>query len=394
VSPSPRFLTARLSVHTALNFAIIGAWISGLPKVLKDYGFTDAQINLILSASAAANLLSPLLAGQAVDRWFAVQRFVAAGSLLTGGFLLLAYFTTAFAPLLMLTVAAQLCFVSTVPLAVTLSYRHLADPPRQFPFVRAMGTLGWVVGAWGLSGWLQLLPSRSLRDGFLLAAGLAFAHGIFALTLPHTPPRGESARRFALAEALGIAKTPGFATFLALMFVLQACTTFFYARGPIFLGTVGVADRNLPLVISIGQAVEIGVIFALPWMHARLGVKGTIAAGIVCWIARYGIFALGAPAWLVIGSLALHGPCFAFGRIAATMYVEKVAPPDARASAQGLLTVVMDGAGILLGYGIGALLAGRYLSSGTADWRTFWILPAAACTVLLAAYLALFRPKR
>jgi nucleoside transporter len=386
--PAPTLLRARLGAYMFVILAVNGAWMSALAQYLKDLGFGELQISWILSAGAIANLVSPLAAGQAVDRWFSSERFLVVANLGTATFLFGAFLETRFGPLLALMLGAQICFAATIPLSVSLAYRHLENPARQFPQVRLWGTVGWIAGAWGLTGWLHL-SGRGLRDSLAIAAILAALSAACALLLPRTPPRRDAARRFAVGQALEMLRDPSFAFFVALMFLLQIGTTFYFTRSPIFLHHVGVSRPNLPLVISIGQVIEVGVILAMGRLHPRVGMKGMIALGILSWAARYGLFALGAPAWLMIASMSLHGPCFAFGRIAPTMYVEQVAPADARASAQSLLSLIMDGAALLLGN----LLAGLAARRLREDWTTYWLLPAVATAVLFIAFLAAFRPR-
>ena len=52
--------------------------------------------------------------------------------------------------------------------------------------------------------------------------------------------------------------------------------------------------------------------------------------GVLAWPLRYIIFVIGAPAWLVIASLSLHGFCYVFFFTAAFIYVDTIAPPDIR----------------------------------------------------------------
>jgi hypothetical protein len=53
------------------------------------------------------------------------------------------------------------------------------------------GTVGWIVASWTVGGWLALsprpVPREELSDMFRVAAVLAL--GVYALTLPHTPPQ-------------------------------------------------------------------------------------------------------------------------------------------------------------------------------------------------------------
>jgi MFS family permease len=78
----------------------------------------------------------------------------------------------------------------------------------------------------------------------------------------------------------------------------------------------------------------------------------------------------------------LHGLCYAFFYAAAFIYVEKVAPADARHSAQTVFGLIL--------LGIGPVLAGFYNGWAPTDTRSFWLLQAgiagAAAMVLLVAF--------
>jgi MFS family permease len=371
-----------------LTFAIVGAWQPILAKHLKNLEFTPREINWVMGATALATLISPLAAGQAVDRWWRTERVLFLGNLGTGIFLWLASSQKSFGPLFGLALGASLFSVISPPLGASMAFRHLPDGPRQFPAVRMWGTIGWVAGAWALGAWLRGHPGRGIGDGLKLAAWVAGLNALYSLTLPPTPPRRERTMGSAFGKALGMTKDSSFLLFATLMFLLAMFSNFYYSNLPIFLSAVGIRDVHLSGVISIGQMVEIPAVFLLPWVYSRIGSKGTLLVGIAAWVARFFLFARGhPPAWVIVG-LALHGPCFAFGRIGATLYVERVCPPDARASAQAFLSLVMDGAGMLAG----ALVAAEVSTWLGPDWTTFWTLAGAGTGGILLVFAALFRP--
>jgi len=96
---------------------------------------------------------------------------------------------------------------------------------------------------------------------------------------------------------------------------------------------------------------------------------------------------------MLVTAVALHGICFACARIAATIYVDRISPRDARSSAQSLLSLLVDGSGTLLGnFLIGAVVT-RYTVGGAVAWSSVWLIPAIGCTAVLAVFLAAFRPR-
>ena len=47
--------------------------------------------------------------------------------------------------------------------------------------------------------------------------------------------------------------------------------------------------------MSYGQISEIFFMIVMPFFFARLGVKWMLAIGMLAWVARYGLFSIGAP---------------------------------------------------------------------------------------------------
>ena len=249
-----------------------------------------------------------------------------------------------------------------------------------------------MTGANLLSGWLYL-THRTYSDSLLIAGVLALATSVYVLTLPHTPPRHDSAGRSAIGRAASMLRDPGFALFIALLFLVQLFGTAYYARGPLYL--LGwVSKEGLSSLMSIGQVTEVFIVLLLPLIYGRLGAKGTMAFGIAAWALRFALWARGGSFGLLVAAVALHGVCFACGRIAATIYVDQICPRDARASAQSLLSLLVDGSGAVLGNLLIARVVSHFTIGGVSDWRSIWLVPTAGFSVVLVAFLLGFRARR
>ena len=371
---------------------IIGVWTSAMMEYLHTRGFGDYQISLGASTFPIAAIVSSMVAGQIADRRMASEKLMAICSLGSGVLLLLAWQRTEFLSLWSLLLGAALLASPVIPLGTAMSFRHLEDAARDFPLVRVWATIGWVTGALLLSGW-QHLTGRGLGDAMALASALSFLNAGYSLTLPHTPPTRDAKGRSAAGKAVAMLRDPGFAVFTGLLLLLSVFGAFYYRDIAIFMRATGVAENNLSAVLSLGQGFEIVMVFALPVLYARFGAKGTIAFGMAAWTIRYVFFALGGPFWLLIVGVAIHGICFACGRIAATIYVDRVCEKDARASAHSLLAVTVDGAGSLFGSLLAGAVARHYFAGAAWDWRSIWLIPAVGCGAVLVAFLAGFRPR-
>ena len=386
------YLRARLAIQMFLCGAINGAWQPVLPPYLKQLGLGEFEIALCLATVPVATMLSPVIAGQAADRWVASERLVSLLSLAAGILMFAARPIVSFVPFVGAFFAAMLVAAPLVPMSTALSLQNLPDGARDFPLVRACMTLGHVSGANLLSLWLWL-THRGFQDCLLVAGGLALANAAYSLTLPATPPRRDAAGRSAIGRAAGMLRDPGTALLFVLLFSVQLFGQSYYARGPLFLLDRGVSREGLSSLMSIGQITEIFVVLLLPLVFARWGPKATMAVGIAAWATRFFCWALGSSFAVLVAAVALHGVCFACARIAATIYVDRICPRDARSSAQSLLSLGVDGSGNFLGnFLIGAVVT-RYTVGPVINWGAVWTVPALGIAGVLVVFIAAFRAR-
>ena len=101
----------------------------------------------------------------------------------------------------------------------------------------------------------------------------------------------------------------------------------------------------------------------MPFFFARLGVKWMLAVGMLAWVARYGLFAIGAPdgvQWMLLIGVLLHGICYDFFFVTGQIYTDKTAPSSIRSQAQGMLVLFTLGIGMLIGARVAGLVEGVY----------------------------------
>ncbi|HSL72264.1 MAG TPA: MFS transporter, partial [Longimicrobiales bacterium] len=276
----------------------------------------------------------------------------------------------------------------------SISFDHVKDPARDFPKIRVLGTIGWIV-AGVMVGQLRWEPTPLPMR---LAAGASVVLGLYSLFLPHTPPHAAN-RPFRPSDAIGLdalalMKDPSFAFFIAGSFLLCIPLQFYYAFTNLFLNELGLP--NAASKMTLGQASEIGFMILLPWFLTRLGVKKILLIGMAAWTLRYVLFAGGNPGslvWMLYLGILLHGICYDFFFVTGQIYVDQRATVDIRASAQGFLAFITQGAGLFIGAWLSGRVVQSYTITGGHEWTRIWIIPAAIAGVILILFALLFRPS-
>jgi nucleoside transporter len=291
-------------------------------------------------------------------------------------------------------------YAPTLALTNSIAMINMEDSEKEFGAIRVWGTLGWIAAGLMLTGWRwfgesDVLPAMQ-GDMLFLAGALSILMGIQSFFLPHTPPQREGVSPWAFLESMKMLKVKDFAVFVGITFVVATELEFYYILTAPFLESdaIGVSSTNIPAVMTIAQIAEIFVMaFMLSWALKKYGMRKTLAIGVIAWPIRYIIFAIGSPAWLVIASLMLHGFCYVFFFVAAFIYVDKVAPPDIRASAQSLIAIIALGLGRFLGSLFAGWVRDFFTTDGVTNWTNVFLVPCALTIFCAVAFLLFFREE-
>jgi nucleoside transporter len=341
-----------------VQFFIWGAWYVTAPNYLNTIGFTANDIGWTYTIGPLACIISPFFVGMIADRFFAAQKVVGVLHILGG--LLVLYATTLMkaAPaspnaINLAMFAHTLVYFPTIALTNTIAMKSVSNSEKEFPLIRVFGTIGWIAAGLALS-WLKWETTISM---FYLTAGAAIAMGLFSFALPDTPP--EATGKASAAQILGLDafvlfKNRSYLIFMIASMLICIPLAFYYQ---ITSRVVEMTGLPIGQTMSYGQMSEIFFMLVMPLCFARLGVKWMLAVGMLAWVARYALFAFGAPAqvrWMIILGILLHGVCYDFFFVTGQIYTDQVAPKEIRAQAQGLLVLFTLG----LGMAIGAKVAG------------------------------------
>jgi nucleoside transporter len=278
----------------------------------------------------------------------------------------------------------------TLALSNSLSFRQMKDPGSEFPGIRVLGTIGWIVAGL-VTGTMGLEATATPMRIAAVASGLL---GLFCVALPHTPPQATT--RASMSDILGLdalklMKDRAFAVFVIGSFLVCIPLQFYYTFANPFLNEIQVA--NAAGKMTLGQMSEIFFMIAMPWFFRRLGVKKMLLVGMAAWSARYLLFAVGAEGpvvWMLYGGILLHGICYDFFFVTGQIYVDRAAPPGLRASAQGFIAFVTLGAGMFIGSLVSGRIVDAFATPGGHAWDQIWLVPAAGAAAVLLLFALFF----
>lgn len=391
-----------------LEFFIWGAWYTTIGVYMTTHGMKTLT-HWPFTVNPIAAIIAPFFIGLIADRYFATQKVLGVLHILGSIFMFLTpAFTDKPVIFILMLLAYNICYMPTMGLANTICFYKMTNQEKQFPGIRVFGTLGWIIAGLIISFVLGHFLGNNLKAEetalpLYMTAGASLLLGLYSFTLPNTPPAAAgkkvSARSIIGIDAFKQLGSPSFYIFLASSFLICIPLAAYYNFTQIFLD--GAHFKNIAATQTLGQASETLFMILMPLFFARYGVKWMLAAGMLAWVFRYSLFALGAPDlvnWMILTGIALHGICYDFFFVTGQIYVDTKATPEIRGQAQGLIVFVTYGVGMLVGAQIAGMVYNNFLKDASSltlqQWQNFWWIPAIFALIVLVLFIALFRIKK
>lgn len=382
-----------------LEFFIWGAWFVTLGTfLLKNLDTSATQVGVAFLTQSIGAIAAPFIIGLIADRYFPAQYILAFLHLAGAALLWHASGADDFESFYPGILVYMILYMPTLALVNSISFRQMKDPSKEFPPIRVLGTLGWIVAGVTI-GWLNWEQNGQLAATFRMAAIASAVLGVFSFSLPATPPAKKNTRS-SVSDLLGLEAFRLLNNRSYLLFFLSSIAicvplSFYYNFTNPFLNEVGMTAAASKQ--AMGQGSELLFMILMPLFFSRLGVKKMLGLGMLAWVLRYVLFAFGdgdAHYWMLLGGIVLHGICYDFFFVTGQIYTDKLAGERYKSSAQGLITLATYGVGMLMGSLFSGVIVDKWqTASGAHDWQAIWLIPAGIAAGVLLLFLLFFQDK-
>jgi nucleoside transporter len=383
----------QLMLMMFLMFFTWGAWYGQMSKyMLVTLHANGDQVGNAYTAFSIATIIAPFFVGMIADRFFSAQKVMGILNIL--GAIILFFLVKITDPEVFFwyILAYTISFTPNLALSTSIAMNQMKNPEKEFPFIRVLGTIAWIVVT-NIVGILNIGDSVEI---FQISMFSSLALGIYAFTLPDTPPKADKASSVAQilgTDAFVLFKDRSFLIFFISSILICIPLSFYYALANPSLTASNMS--NVENKMSLGQVSEIFFMLILPFAFSKFGVKNILLFGLIAWIIRFICFGYGdglSSEWILYIGILLHGICYDFFFVTGQIYTDNKAGEKIKNSAQGLITFATYGVGMGIGSKLSGIVLDYYkLADGTYDYRSIWMVPAYIAFAVLILFFFFFR---
>lgn len=387
----------KLSTMMFLQYMMYAVWWVPLAAYLTNLEVGSAQKALIVSSMAIGCIASPII-GMLADRYFAGQKVLFGLNIINAIMLFLAGSTNNPDLLFICLLVAMLGYMPSWGLTSSIAMVHL--PSEQFPKVRVFGSIGWVA-----SGLFSIIFIKFLKidfDGtnipFYCGAGVSLFAAFTNLTLPNTPPLAKG-KKGSIMDAFGLGtlelmKDRNFAMFIVFSFLSLIPFAMYFSFFSEFL--LNINTKYISVTMNWGVLAEMGFLMLVPLAIKKYGLRKAMIFGLVALVVRYLSFYAGGvtnQSWMYYIGILVHGLIFGFFYVGGQIYIDKKAPSELKAQAQGFIFLVTFGLGLLVGNFISSEIIAHFKDSTGYDWNNIWGITTLMSILLLIFFILFFKNK-
>ncbi len=391
----------RLYLMMFFQYMMYAVWWVPLAAYLTNLEVPGTQKAMILSSMAIGCMASPVI-GMIADRYFSGQKVLFVLNILNSILLFFAANTNNPDLLFIILLFTMLFYMPTWGLTSAIAMAH--SPSEEFPRIRVFGSVGHVA-----SGVFSLVAVNLLHldfDGtnlpFYCGAGIGVIAALVNLTLPDTPPAGKG-KKGSLIDAFGLGtlrlmKDRNFALFIILSFLSLIPFAMYFSYFSEFL--LNIKTQFITVTINWGILAEMGFMLLIPPAIKKFGLRKVMILGLTAMVIRYFSLYLGGVIdmqWLFYVGILIHGLIFGFFYVGGQIYIDKKAPDELKAQAQGFIFLMTFGVGLLTGNLIDGGIIGLFKESSGGvnvyDWDSIWGITTLFSVILLIVFTLFFKEE-
>ena len=333
-----------LSTHYFLYFGILGIYLPYFNLYCYYLDFSGFQIGVLSALRTFSTALLPMVWGMLADK-YNIRRpiFIACiiASTVIWSFYLL---TTDFKLMLIITALYGIFYAPIISFLESFSMDLLGKQKSDYGHLRVWGSLSFILVVIGVGRLIDIYSAAIIL--VLILAG-SIAKSVLSFSMPIVPAR-KTEQSFSASAKLFLNRRA--ITFLFCAFLMLVSHGTYYGFFSIHLEQLGYGGAFIGFAWALASTAEISIMVGSARIFSRFVFEHVLVFSFLMAALRWVILANVESAGLILFTQLFHAFSYGSFHIASILYIDKLAPPEAKTLGQALNNAATYGLGIMVGF--------------------------------------------
>jgi PPP family 3-phenylpropionic acid transporter len=373
-----------ISSQYFIYFGVLGIFLPYFNLYCYHLGFSGPQIGILSALRSLVMVLFPLIWGLLADRFQARKPIYILCTFMSTSIWLLYLFYVDFRPMLIVTVFYGIFYAPIISFLEAVTMDMLGKEKKNYGRIRAWGSISFIVVVLVLGRIIDLY-SVDIILILILAGSVVLA--VISVAIPAIKPQKQDLLQPG-AESLLERRV---VIFLFCAFLMLISHGAYYGFFSIHLENLGYGSTFIGIAWALASTAEILVMVKSDKIFSRFSLEKVLFFSFLVAAARWMIlFFAGSPVVILLSQI-LHAITYGTFHMASILYIDKLAPHQAKTLGQAVNNALTYGLGLMVGFFINGFV---YEITGSYTLFLMSALIALAGGMLFQSYQLAHRRRR
>ena len=338
-----------------LYFGVLGIFLPYFNLYCYHLGFSGLQIGLLSALRSMTLVLFPLIWGALADRFQFRKPIYILCNLVSTAIWVFFLFTVHFWPMLLITAFYGMFYAPIISFLEAVTMDVLGAEKKSYGRIRAWGSISFIVMVLVIGKIIDLY-SVDIILVLVLAGSLMLA------AISHRIPAIETLKKDFLTPGVGSLFEKRVIVFLFCAFLMLVSHGAYYGFFSIHLENLGYHSTFIGLSWALASTAEILVMVKSDRIFNRFSLENVLFFSFMVAALRWVILFFSESTAIILLSQILHSITYGTFHMASILYIDRLAPDNAKTLGQAVNNGLTYGFGLMVGFFINGYI---YETSGS-----------------------------
>ena len=332
-----------ISSQYFIYFGVLGIFLPYFNLYCYHLGFTGLQIGGLSALRSVTLVLFPLFWGALADRYHIRKPIYILCNILSAAVWSLYLFFSDFWPMAIITAIYGIFYAPVISFLEAVTMDVLGRQKKGYGRIRAWGSISFITMVLVLGRIIDLYSVQIILI-LILAGSLALA--AVSIRIPAVKRRVNDTSAAGAASLL----TKRAVVFLCCAFLMLAGHGAYYGFFSIHLENLGYGSTFIGIAWAVASTSEILVMVKSDKIFNRFSLENVLFLSFLAAAARWIILYFAGSAPVILLSQILHAVTYGTFHMASILYIDRLAPEQAKTLGQALNNALSYGLGLMVGF--------------------------------------------